>query len=109
MAVNYTKGALTNITSGSSSVASYTNVVNYTAQATANGLSYKNFSTPLSNNKILLFMTSMYITSSLSSTVDLHVTATPLSNETYQFYVTSLGLSITRLHFSMIIFDEADV
>jgi hypothetical protein len=41
---------------------------------------------------------------------DFYVTATPQTNTTYSLSVTSgIRSSITRLHFSMIIFDQADV
>lgn len=60
--INYTKGALTNISTPSSTPQIYTNTINYTAQTTALGLTYKNFSLPLTNNKVLLFITSLYIT-----------------------------------------------
>ena len=53
--VNYNNGALTNITARStSSILTYTNTINYTVQA--NGRSYKTFSTPATNNKILLYI-----------------------------------------------------
>jgi hypothetical protein len=45
----------------SSSAQTYTNTINYTIQAQSIGSSYVTFSTPLSNNKILLFMTSLFI------------------------------------------------
>lgn len=44
------------------SVQTYTNSINYTAQCNSYGYPYNTFNTPLSRNKILLFMTSMYIT-----------------------------------------------
>ena len=43
--LNYNNGALTNITTGSSSIKSYTNIVNYTYQAT--GMTYTRFKQPL--------------------------------------------------------------
>lgn len=63
--INYNNGALTNITSKSSSATSYSNTIDYSAQAGTIGSSYTTFSTPLSNNKILLFMTSLFIEGTL--------------------------------------------
>ena len=58
--VNYNAGNLVNITQQSTSqVMVYTNIVNYTQQA--QGLRYTTFSQPYSNNRILLFMTSLFI------------------------------------------------
>ena len=113
--VNYTKGALVNISTTSSTMTTYQKIVNYTAQATAAGLTYKYFSLPLTNNKVLLFMTSMFITGtvdfgSTSNPISLTVTATPWSIDTYRIYVTLYHkAAISRLHFSMITFDQYDV
>lgn len=112
--INYTKGALVNISTPSSTTQTYTNTINYTAQTTALGMTYKKFSLPLTNNKILLFMTSLYITGVYESStiypVSLVVTSAPASNETYTLSVSaSKNISIFRLHFSMIVFDQADV
>ena len=57
--VNYSSGNLVNISSQSSSLQSYKNTFNYTQQAA--GRKYTNFEEPFSNNKILLFLTSIYI------------------------------------------------
>lgn len=56
--VNYSAGELTNITVKSYSQTSYSNIINYTQQAS--GKRYKTFQTPLSRNKILLYMTSLF-------------------------------------------------
>ena len=58
--VNYTAGPLINISSASLSSTIYSNTINYTTQATASGCTYTTFSTPLSNNKIVLFLTSLF-------------------------------------------------
>lgn len=53
-------------------------------------------------------MTSMFLSSNGPS--DLRVVANPTSSSTYQFYCSyGTNGSITRLHFSMIVFDQADV
>lgn len=113
--VNYTKGNLTNITSAGNSIVSYTNTINYTQQAISINSNYTKFSTNLTNNKILVFMTSLFVTGTLdtsSNPVELNfkITATPLTETTYQL-TASFGkkASITRLHFSMVIFDIYDV
>ena len=56
---------LTNITSRSYSPTTYTNTINYTQQAASR--TYKTFSTPLTNNKIVLFLTSIRTTCSYTS------------------------------------------
>lgn len=58
---NYLNGALTIFSIKSSTPKTYTNNINYTQQAQSIGSTYTTFSTPLSNNKILMFMTSMYL------------------------------------------------
>lgn len=115
--VNYNNGALTNITVASASVKNYKNTINYTLQAT--GSTYTQFSSPLTNNKILLFMTSLFHSGSNENSttpvaswnpINLYVSATPTSPTTYLMDVNfSVNASITRLHFSMITFDQADV
>ncbi len=58
--INYTKGPLTNISVSTTANKFYVNYINYTAQCTANGYTYKTFPLPLSNFKILLFLTSLF-------------------------------------------------
>jgi hypothetical protein len=59
--VNYNNGALVNITVASASVKTYSNTINYTLQAQSISSTYTKFSIPLTNNKILLFMTSLFV------------------------------------------------
>ena len=113
--INYNAGPLINVTTPSLTVYnSYYNVINYTAQAQASGYNYTTFSLPLSNCKILLFTTTLFVQGSTSFTaiipLDLRITATILTTQTYKLTV-SFGLDsiITKLRFSMIIFDEKDV
>jgi hypothetical protein len=62
-------------------------------------------------------MTSLFVSgtsdsssTSVSNPVALFVSATPLTSETYNLFVrVSPKTAITRLHFSMITFDQADV
>lgn len=70
--INYANGALTNITSRNGITQTYTNVVNYTAQATSIGSAYRYFSLPLTNNKVLIFMTSLFISAVFESGATLH-------------------------------------
>lgn len=58
--VNYSNGPLVNITVKSLSLTYYTNTINFTAHSISTGKSFIQFLPPYSNNKILLFMTSMY-------------------------------------------------
>ncbi len=114
--VQYNNGALVNISSLSLTVQTYQNTINYTLQAQSIGSTYTNFSTPLSNNKILLFLTSIFISGVNDYAgppfypLNLQVSATPSTPSSYVLVVTySKNSAITRLHFSMIIFDQADV
>lgn len=114
--INYNNGALTNITAASMSVKTYTNTINYTAQAAATGSSYTQFSLPLTNNKVLLFMTSLYHSGTNEGSggtlypINLYVSAVPNSISTYVISCNfSINAVISRLHFSMITFDQADV
>jgi len=58
--INYTKGPLTNISVSTTANKFCVNYINYTTQCTANGYTYKTFALPLSNFKILLFLTSLF-------------------------------------------------
>ena len=58
--INYTAGPLVNISTASSSVQTYSNTISYTNQAAAAGSTYTQFSLPITNNKLLLFMTALY-------------------------------------------------
>ena len=87
--VNYNAGNLVNITQQSTTqVMVYTNIVNYTQQA--QGLRYTTFSQPYSNNRILLFMTSLFIFGQLENNnppffpIDLRVSAEVISTNYYK-------------------------
>ena len=56
--VNYSNGNLVNITTESSTTQTYKNTVNYTQQAA--GRTYTRFSSTLSDNKVLLFLTTFF-------------------------------------------------
>lgn len=83
--LNYSKGPLVNITVMTTATTYYTNTINFTAQSIASGQSFTQFLAPLSNNKVLLFMTSMFLDGLLSSNPPLNtrVTATVMTTQTY--------------------------
>lgn len=98
------------------SIKNYVNTVNYATQAGTIGSAYTQFSLPLTNNKILLFMTTLYVeggTMDKTGTaypLNLNADATPVSATTYVFNVSySINSKVTKLHFSMIVFDQFDV
>ena len=109
--LNYNNGPLTNITQKKSSLQTYTNIVNYTAQTT--GMTYTKFKAPLENNRILLYIMALDIWATYNPSaypIDLRVSATVLSEETYEFKATlSTSVEIRLIHFSQIMFDEEDV
>lgn len=114
--VNYSAGPLVNISvkGTTTSPSFYTNTINFTKQSA--GRQYRYFSSPFSSNKILLFMTSFFhsgtneATMTSANPVKLLIDYEILTNETYKLMV-SLGIKdmVDKLHFSMIIFDQADV
>lgn len=107
--VNYNAGPLLNITTGSTSLSYYANTINYTAQAEASGCPYTTFTPPLSNNKIVIFLTSFYTQVTVNTTSMFAVETIAVTNETYLINVTDISNMITKLHFSMVIFDQADI
>lgn len=52
---------MSNITNKVATVNTYQNIINYTQHAATIGSSYNKFSLPLTNNKVLIFMTSLYL------------------------------------------------
>lgn len=107
--INHTHGPLVNVTAISTTPKYYYNSINYTAQCNINGFKFNRFSLPLSNNKIMLFMTSLYITTPLTGPFDLTVKAESISEEVYSINATHYNESITKLHFSIMVFDQVDV
>lgn len=82
--VNYTFGPLVNISVITSSITYFTNIINYTDLCNLNGLTYNKFLAPLTNNKILLFMTSLFHRGTADSppifnSLNLNILAEPLS------------------------------
>lgn len=111
MPVNMSAGPLTNISSRSLTPKTYTNTINFTTQAT--GTAYNHFSTPLTNNKIIVFPTTLYLSgteeptpSSPANPLSLSITATPISTELYTLSVKAgVNAVISKLHFSVIFYD----
>lgn len=57
---NYSAGPFTNISDQTSSINTYHNIINFTQLST--GMAYNTFQDPLPKNKILLFVTSFFLT-----------------------------------------------
>jgi hypothetical protein len=57
---NYPSASFTAFSTRTTAQTTYTNTINYTTQAATISSSYNKFSLPLTNNKILLLMTSMF-------------------------------------------------
>lgn len=108
--INYMAGPLTNITTNASS-STYSNTINYTQQAA--GLNYTTFQPPFHRNKVLLFITCMYFFGFNERydpppfrPINFTVSAKVVSVDQYKIEVNlSTQVYVTRLRFSMIIFD----
>lgn len=113
--INYGSAALVNVTTPSTSITYYSNIINYTLQAQASGFTYTQFSNPLQNNVIILFMSSISITSLADSSswglrIQINVNSSVLSQTTYQIQVSfGIKTKLLKLHFSQIIFDRNDI
>lgn len=76
---------LSNITAKSLTTKTFTNTINYTAQAISAGSNYTHFSTPLTNNKIFMFLTTLHLEGTAETNLttsyplELVVTATPIT------------------------------
>ena len=107
---------LVNVTSRKMYQTSYTNVINYTQQASDR--TYKTFQEPLSNNKVLLYICAIKIYTynekdawpGISYPIDFRISYDILTTETYSLSLTLLINSmIQKIHFSQIVLDVADV
>ena len=105
-----------NITELKDEILSYRNIVNFTDQSS--GLSYDKFSLPLPDHKVLLFMTSLYITgpnedhTDPSSFVPLNIKVFGeiVSSSQYSMQATTESMmTISKFHFSQIFFNQRDV
>lgn len=71
---------------------------------------FSTFSTPLSSNKMVLFITSLWITGTANYVTKVHITPTILNTTHYKWVATAFkNLKVTKLQFSQIIFNEDDV
>jgi hypothetical protein len=109
--VNYSNGALVNISIASPNIAYYVNTINFIDQAMMVSSSYNNFSGSLSDHKILMFMTSLFIRAAVDNisfpvAIDFNINAQIINSSSYLINA-SLGRNsyVDKLHFSMIIFN----
>jgi hypothetical protein len=72
--VNY-GSTLTNISTATAGFTTYQNIINFTSHSNFLGYTYNRFSTPLSNNRILLFLSAL----SFQGTSDTSGPLNPLS------------------------------
>lgn len=95
----------------SSTLTTYTNTFNFTKLSNDAGYPYNTFSTPLTNNKILLFMTAMNYDGTDDSTgpaypLTLLVNTAIISTMFYEIKVTNgIQSKILILRYCKIIFD----
>ncbi len=110
--INYGQN-LINITTKQNFTTYYSNIINYSVQAA--GRQYNTFQDPLDSNKILLYITSINIMATgltLVSTFpfNMRISYQIISSTTYNISVSiSIQAMITKLQFSMIIFNQNDV
>lgn len=113
--LNYNLGSLVtvlliqnNFSLESSSAVYHTETINYTQQSAANV--FKTFQTPLSSNKIVLFLSTLYLQSggTVASPVPLEmdINYTVLNTTHYQWSVRLFrNATIARLHFGQIVYN----
>lgn len=98
----------TNITSSSATATSFTMLIDYSQQSAAN--TYKAFTTPLSGNKVVLFITSLCVLANSTTPFKLNIQYQIINSTFYSWTATVFQYStVTKLHFSEIIFNENDV
>jgi hypothetical protein len=109
--VNYSNGPLVNITVSRTIINYYANTINFTDQALTVLSPYNTFSRSLSDHKIVMFMTSLFMrgiteTPTVFVPLDFNINAQVMSNTTYLINANfGLQFSVEKLHFSMIIFN----
>ena len=76
----------------------------------ADGKTFKTFATPLTGNKIVLFITSLWTRSYSSKPVQFHI-STEITNSSYFMWNATIWQysMITNLHYSLVIFNSDDV
>ena len=112
--VNYSNSNLVNISTKSTTLQTYTNRINYTQQAGSR--TFKQFSVPLENSKVLLFLTTLFIKGTNENLfpgiypIDMNIYTEIESTSEYSITVTlETKINIIRLHFSQLIFDAEEV
>lgn len=92
----------------SGSLQSHTEVVDFSGNQ-AQYYPYDSFSTPLANNKILFFLTTLVITSTTLIPLYIDLSYSILSSSSYSMTLTAgYQMSITRFSFSQIFFDVGE-
>jgi hypothetical protein len=82
--------------------------VNYTQQAFDRN--FKTFTAPLASNKIVLFMTSLWIRGTFGLPIEFHINVEVITSDTYLLNATlERNVMITNVHFSEVIFNIDDV
>ena len=83
-------------------------MIDYQVQAA--GKAYNTFSEPLSSNRIVLFLTSIWINATKLNELKIHIDPVVLNTTHYQWTATAYKqVELTRYQFSQIIFNEDDV
>ena len=83
-------------------------MINYTQQAT--GRSFNTFTQPYTSNKIVLYITNLWIQGDFGYPVQMHITPSVINSSHYQWTATLwTQVRITRLQFSQIIFNQDEV
>jgi hypothetical protein len=102
-----------NISTKSSKLEYFTEYINYTQQA--EGRMFTKFTTPLTGNSIVLYMTSFWVRATFKSgsttyPIKFHVYTQILNSSFYLWNITlSTMVEVTNVHFSQIIFNSNDV
>lgn len=115
--INTTYGPLVNITTRSLSPRTFTNPINFTTQSTPTGASFTQFTLPLTNNRIVIFPTTLYLSgteeptpSSPNLPISMEITPTLLTTQIYSLAVrVGVNVTITKLHFSIVFYDYEDI
>ena len=80
-------------------------MINYTQQAT--GRSFNTFSEPYTSNKIVLYITNLWVNGNSGHPVHVHITPSVINSSHYQWVATAWQeVKVTRLQFSQIIFNQ---
>lgn len=115
--LNLSSGAITNITTYSITTKTYTNTIDFSVQSVGSGSPYTSFGLPLTDNKIVIFPTTLYLAgtgepagSTTYNPIKISIKGTPVTSSTFTISV-KLGIKaiITKLQFSIIMFNYANI